>query len=918
MKRTIFFAFIISLLVFITTSEGVAGNSTGLENYIRQHQERMNPQIPSTEKISVKNYSAYGDVSLFNDFQMNDHAATDRFKHQYSSAIAISENRILVGWEDDRNGNFDFYGHVMSAGETSSGDDQLLISDDDFLSLTMLKFAAKSDGTIAAVWVDELGDLWLGIYDSTFAAIGDPIKVNDNLTANVISYPCAAFLTDGRLVVVWEDTRLGSAIYGQIYNATVEPIGDNFQISPDEVDKLYWSPQVAAGTNGQFAVIWEEIGSAGSNVYLLLYDADALPTGIAINAADLASQGEDQFGPALVGLGVNGYLAGWSDSRDDDQNIWGQLFDVNGNKSDANFQVSEGSDNHASDLSFGAISGGDILAVFTNLNLRSEIIGQAFDELGKIQGSNFTVSDPLVLGERFSPNSVFQDDGSMMVTFSDTRDGAINIYGQYLNSDFSLAGMNFKVSQGTAGAQQTDSKVARMAGSDFGVVWTDLRNDAGDIYYQHGDQFGLPVGANMKLNDDAGKSFQGEPSIGSSPSGRMITAWVDGRGEDGLAGVNIFAQRLDAGGNKAGANILVNDDAVGSAAMQAEPDCDISSSGRSVVVWRDTRNAGNDIFGQIFDPSGNPVGTNFQINEDTNSCYDPKISMIENEMFIVGWRIVVNARSYVKFQVYNPGGSPLGDNMLIPVDTSLNEQLDFDLAANPYFGIFALAWINQQNINTEIYGIMVGLDGVPQSPVKIISDLPNLGFEGVEVDMDGANNYAAAWSDMRTGIRQSYVGFVEAGTTVFPNQPISNTGTESRQQEPSITLNGRSWMCSWSDNRNSGHGYDIFANSNSYNPTSADDDQDLNLPKAFELSQNYPNPFNPVTHIDYALSNDADHLKFEVFNVLGQTVYAEEKTNLEAGYYTIEFNGEGLPSGIYLYRISTDDKVISRKMTLMK
>jgi hypothetical protein len=292
--------------------------------------------------------------------------------------------------------------------------------------------------------------------------------------------------------------------------------------------------------------------------------------------------------------------------------------------------------------------------------------------------------------------------------------------------------------------------------------------------------------------------------------------------------------------------------------------------------------------------------------------------MVENEIFIVGWRFVANARSYVKFQVFDGNGSPIGDNMLIPVDTSLNEQLDFDLAANPYFGIFALVWINQLNIDTEIHGMMFDLSGAPQSSVKIISDFPNFGFEDVEVDMDASNNYVVAWSDMRNVTRQSFVSFVEAGTTVFSDQPISNTGADSRQQEPSIALNGRAWLCSWSDNRNAGYGYDIYANSSTYNPTSADDDQDLNLPENFELSQNYPNPFNPVTHIDYALANDVADLRFEVFNILGQCVYNDELKYLKAGYYTIEFDGGGLPSGVYMYRITAGDQIISRKMTLMK
>jgi hypothetical protein len=904
--------------MFMLIPEGVAEIGSGLEKHILRHDARVNDHPINIDVLDSKKDHDYGAISLFEDIQISEEISIDRFKHQFSALSLMSEGRVLAGWEDNRNGDFDIFGQVVSPDGLTSGPDNLLVSDNDFLSDQMIDFAFSSDGFIIAVWVNESGNLMLRAYDSTFAPLIDVKQVNDNIGENVTSFPDAAFLSDGRVVVVWEDTRLESAIFGQIYNTDLSASGPNFQVSPDDPGKFFWSPRVAAGTSGQFAVVWEEISISGSNVFLLLYDSEALPTGIPINVADLANQADNQFGPAMASLGAEGYLVGWSDSRDGDQNIFSQILDGNGNKIESNVPVSEGTGNEAFDLYFAQNPGGILMAVWANIGVRFEIFAQVFDAAGKISGGNFTVSDGLVLGERFSPNAVFRTDGSVFISFTDTRSAFLDIYGQILNSDFSLSGSNFKLTTGATGAQQVHSDIVRMAGDDFGVVWTDMRNDDGDIFFQRGDGFGSPYGSNMKINDDVGKVLQDDPSIGSATNGLAIVSWVDGRLSVGLTGINIFGQWIGASGQKIGSNFLVNDDPTGSAVLQAEPDCDIAPSGKTVIVWRDRRNGVDDIFAQLYDGSGSPLGMNFQVNQETLPCSNPRVAVANDESFLIAWLYETEAKTYIKFQPYSTEGTPVGDNMLIPVDTSVNQQIGFDLSVNPYFGFYVLAWINQNNSDREINAVIITAAGVPvPQDIVVTSDMANLGFEDVSVDMDVDNSYVVAWSDMRSGARRSYLSFIEEGTTVHPYQLISQTGS-AREQEPAIAINGRTWFASWSDNRNAGQGYDIFANSNLYNPTSAEDETGAPVPDQFTLSQNYPNPFNPVTRIDFSLPWDTDEVNFDVYNILGRRVHAETMKDMSAGSYTIEFSGEGLPSGIYLYRLRADDKILTRKMSLLK
>ncbi|MBX2974492.1 MAG: Omp28-related outer membrane protein [Ignavibacteriaceae bacterium] len=75
------------------------------------------------------------------------------------------------------------------------------------------------------------------------------------------------------------------------------------------------------------------------------------------------------------------------------------------------------------------------------------------------------------------------------------------------------------------------------------------------------------------------------------------------------------------------------------------------------------------------------------------------------------------------------------------------------------------------------------------------------------------------------------------------------------------------------------------------------------IPDNFELYQNYPNPFNPSTKISFMLPHNS-RVKLEIFNSLGELVKTELEKELTRGFHSVEFSGNGLSSGIYIYRIS--------------
>ena len=85
----------------------------------------------------------------------------------------------------------------------------------------------------------------------------------------------------------------------------------------------------------------------------------------------------------------------------------------------------------------------------------------------------------------------------------------------------------------------------------------------------------------------------------------------------------------------------------------------------------------------------------------------------------------------------------------------------------------------------------------------------------------------------------------------------------------------------------------------------------------FELDQNYPNPFNPTTTIRYGLPQSSP-VTLVVYNTLGQRVATLVEGEQEAGYHEARFDGSGLASGVYLYRIRAGDFVRTRKLLLVR
>lgn len=91
----------------------------------------------------------------------------------------------------------------------------------------------------------------------------------------------------------------------------------------------------------------------------------------------------------------------------------------------------------------------------------------------------------------------------------------------------------------------------------------------------------------------------------------------------------------------------------------------------------------------------------------------------------------------------------------------------------------------------------------------------------------------------------------------------------------------------------------------------------IGIPSKFSLSQNYPNPFNPATVINYELPI-MNYVSLKVYDISGKEVANLVNEVKQAGYYSATFDAKGLSSGMYFYKLSTDNFSAVKKMVVIK
>jgi len=318
------------------------------------------------------------------------------------------------------------------------------------------------------------------------------------------------------------------------------------------------------------------------------------------------------------------------------------------------------------------------------------VFGRRFNAAGLPQGSEFQVSS-FSTGNQYRPAAVSAANGSFVVVWSsDSQDGSgWGIFGQRFDASGLPQGAEFQVNSYTTYSQWAPA-VASDANGNFVVVWHSHFQDGSylGVFGQRFDASGLPQGSEFQINSYTTRD-QAFPSVASDTNGNFVVSW-ESDGQDGSSH-GVFGQRFGAAGLPQGIQFQVNSYTTGT---QRQPAVASDANGNFVVAWRSDGQDGSSygVFGQRFGAAGLPQGIEFQVNSYTTGTQRWLAAASDaNGNFVVVWHSLQDGSGWGVFgQRFNGSGLPQGSEFQVNSFTTSHQYLP--AVASAANGNFVVAW----------------------------------------------------------------------------------------------------------------------------------------------------------------------------------------------------------------------------------
>ncbi|UCF04096.1 MAG: T9SS type A sorting domain-containing protein [bacterium] len=434
------------------------------------------------------------------------------------------------------------------------------------------------------------------------------------------------------------------------------------------------------------------------------------------------------------------------------------------------------------------------------------------------------------------------------------------------------------------------------------IVWVDYRAE-GDLYAQKVNGAGVVQWKTDGVPVCQDNNIQYEPRIATDGAGGVFVTWYDRRGTS----FDTYLQRIDSSGNEVftpGGIVLCNE-----SGTQRYPQITADGIGGVIVVWEDFR-AGSEqsyLYAHRVNSSGMkvwPPPWGVPIRHMSGHPYDSRIVSDGNEGAIISWaddRNDVTSGWDVYAQRINNMGTCLwrenGDSLC----TAPNSQSNLTATTDGAGGMI-VAWRDTRNPDPDIFGQRIMFDG---------------GFTATLL-----RSYVASFDNdaIRIGWKLSAVG---TGMNFFVSRKNLPAGQYEELSNPAIERNDLTYTFV-DDSYESGGSY-------TYRIDVSDEDGRRTLFETDPIStpallptlyQNHPNPFNPSTTIRYYVPENS-HVILELYDISGKYITRLVNEEQPRGLHSVDWNGldtQGNPvaSGVYVYRLKSSKKTISRKMVLLR
>ena len=816
------------------------------------------------------------------DFRVNnDTTGTDSYQ---PCVLIFDDNSALISWHDLRNGNYNIYAQkIQSDGSPLDsnfkvstnvastyeyepsmieyGDSILVVfqygwgqwilrdgtQQGNAFSLTHLYSVYDLDATIKDTVIFAVGRKYisggykivLGRYTLSGTLIGDTIHVNEGVPTSYVYTPVIATSKNGNIVVAWSERRETSLdIYAQIFDSEGNKIGSNFIVNTD-TSNLQDSPAIAMDSSGNFVIIWADYRNAHKDIYGRMYDSNGNPAGSDFLVNDDGGTAYQDY-PDVAMDSTGNFIVVWTDSRDVTYHIYCQFYDSGGNPIGSNFKIS---DNTGPEYQYSPsiyTNGDRFIVAWEDQRDDRSIYYRIYSTSGTALTVDRKANDCSATRNQYYPAIDMNSYGYCVVAWEDLRDNYNSIYYSAFDQQGNVIIDNFLLQRG----KHPDVAVR----SDSSMIITFSSVDQKYIYYYLITSTSVDSGSAQ----DTTYNTRQQPAVAAMPSGRYAITWFDTRWNGYY---HIYLQYFDKDGNPIGNNILVDDDSLD----VNHYDCDIavSPTGKFLVVWYDWRMSPTQVFGQLFDSTGTRIGQNFIISDSLRNAYRyrPAAAYLPTGRFFVVWQ-----EGRIHGQLVDTTGALVDTNFLIN-DPSVGYSYEPNISVSPS-GRAVVVWRQSIDGNYEIC----------------------------------ARSYSADFSTIDS--------IVKVNNAQEGDNPI--------QRNPAVAANDSVLIFAWEDPKWF-HGYDIAAKVVDWNFVGV---EERNV-----IHKNNLKLLTPIAtdliEIEYTVSIPTT-VKISISDIAGRRVKILNEKISSSLTGRLSISASEIKPGIYFITMDTGGEQLSRKVILVK
>jgi len=336
----------------------------------------------------------------------------------------------------------------------------------------------------------------------------------------------------------------------------------------------------------------------------------------------------------------------------------------------------------------------------------------------------------------------------VVVWHSYFQDGSgAGVFGQRYAATGAPLGAEFRVNTYTADAQFS-SDVASDASGNFVVAWRSGTYVRGDVVAQRYASTGAPLGSEFRVNSYT-TAAQGAHAVASDPAGNFVVLWTS-QYQDG-SGLGVFGQRFANSGAPLGAEFRVNTYTTDN---QLTPSAAYDPAGNVIVVWRSNEQDGSNygVFGQRYDSSGAPLGSEFRVNTFTTNAQNwPAVTADAAGNFVVVWQSLTQDGYGIFGQRYAGTGAPMGPEFRVNTTTTIGGFLP-SVVADPS-GNFVVAWVTYQQYgsSSDVFGQRYDSSGAPVGSEFRVNTFTTSAQNRPAVTADAAGNFVVVWQSLQDG-----------------------------------------------------------------------------------------------------------------------------------------------------------------------